>query len=299
MNHKIKALVAAAGMLCGSSAMAAQVISFDPDGAGGTGAISVGAFDWAPGSTLAQNSIAGPGMVNPTFQVYTQAKLGAFLDGNGNAMASPAGFNTNYEITYVGAFGEAGSSPVAGIAAFTGIAAGYVNYFSIYWDNNPGTFANALAGTGYSDGTQILSGAWVASNGGYFVNLSAAPVALDQFNANDWAGTSTLTGSGGTSMDVDVAWTDGNFFKSDIVSLIVDSMFNTSNVTPFNQTDPSQLVVGVAPNIGAVNGATGPDFLFQTDANQSFNTTVPEPALAALLGMGMIGFAAARRKTKA
>ena len=85
------------------------------------------------------------------------------------------------------------------------------------------------------------------------------------------------------------------------------SFFNTSQVTPFLQVDPSARFSSngiangdVVANRGAVNGVTGPDFQFQADANTSFQVSaVPEPETYALMlgGLGLIGFVARRRRS--
>jgi hypothetical protein len=80
-------------------------------------------------------------------------------------------------------------------------------------------------------------------------------------------------------------------------STITISFFNNSQVDPFRQVDPSQCfntdtsvcgggggIISVG-TLGAVNGATGPNIIFQADGNQSF--TVPEPASLALIGLGL------------
>ncbi|RMF30268.1 MAG: hypothetical protein D6759_12290, partial [Chloroflexi bacterium] len=102
------------------------------------------------------------------------------------------------------------------------------------------------------------------------------------------------------------------------------AMFDTQNTVPFDQVDPSTCFTMEGdpdatgntngpgqparcnataftasgsidttdpagthnPALGAINGASGPDFLFETDAKMSF---VPEPAGIALLGAGLLG----------
>jgi len=51
--------------------------------------------------------------------------------------------------------------------------------------------------------------------------------------------------------------------------------------------------------LGDVNGLDGPDFIFQADANQSFDLiAIPEPVTASLslLGLGALGMAIRRRR---
>jgi len=127
-------------------------------------------------------------------------------------------------------------------------------------------------------------------------------VILDQSsNGDDWGGQLTVEGEGATRLEADVFYQDNNFFKSDISSLVADLFFNTSNVLPFKQTNPSQSFDDgsggtIAPALGQVNGLLGPDILFQTDANNSFVKTVPEPGSMFLLGMGLFTLGMARRR---
>jgi len=310
----------AAALLVGFSAatQAAEVITINDSVLGNT---NVASFDWTPDNALAVNSLPMSfDSTNPTaFNLYAQASLGNYLDTDTNPILG-TGLNTDYEITFQTGFSELGSQGVIGsqlIAAFDLDPAGTVNFFSMYYDTNMN--ADTLAGTGFGDGDLIMSGLIVAQGGSVFaIRLDSQGVAtvtdLDQSaDGNQYPGIGTVEGTGGADLDIDVTAQnqDFGFFVSDINSLLVDISFNTNLKTPFEEANPAASVVGNTPNFGAGfggfdevngNGDCGNtegscDFLFQQDANNSFNSVrVPEPSMLALIGIGLLGAFAARRK---
>lgn len=122
---------------------------------------------------------------------------------------------------------------------------------------------------------------------GEVVDISQSPlpingplVSFDQFGANDFAGVQTPFGTGGMQITARVIEVNPNFFLNN--SLPVGSttlFFNQSMQNSFAQTNPSRSFVrgsvteghpSFTPNLGAVNGQSGPDFQQQVDANNSF-----------------------------
>jgi uncharacterized repeat protein (TIGR01451 family) len=264
----------------------ASPILFNPTGSNSTPPVAVGAFDWAPGNSLAVSS--RPLTVGETFQLDYQARLADLIDPQGNSFVPP-GLNTTYQITAVASITEVvTSSTPGGTVATFGLAPTQSpnSFFEIYY--NPAVVSNDLAGTGFNVGTLILTGSpdpTLPSSGNFALALNGSgnPIIepFDLFNPVNYPGIQTVVGAGSAETNADVSTFDPAFFKTPVAQL----SFDTSDVTPFLKTDPSMLFVGapggappnVTPNIGTINGVNGTDFQFQSDANSSF--TSPPPSL--------------------
>lgn len=294
------------------SAMAADVtpISFDPDGSGSLSAITVGSFDWSVASGLVTRTDATPAIpiapgTSKEVQNYVHGALVGLAGSSGNPIGLPPGINTDYELTYVGGFGENAAASPDGINVDLSLVQSpdANNFFRVYYDNFSGgnQQSDALTGMGYSDGTQILKGLVVDASGSF--TIGQLPPLLEIFDqspdGDDYAGKLSVNGNGSSRVAVMVLEADPAFFPNMKPGSIV--YFNNSQVAPFKQVNPSRnfeifanavpnpipgIVAADLGNASKINAVDGPDMELQIDPNSSFTEIKDEKLGCRVTGGG-------------
>ena len=253
--------------LVNQKTLASESFVFDPDGSGDESPIQVVAWDWAPDNLLITRAIPAASSGSPT-RTYFHGSLSILTGGSGRYITG-TGLGQRYELTFVaGCDGIGHKFPQVPDLFFQEIDnTGPVNFFRLYWD--PNRNASISGGTGYNDGLLILSGKFESFDLSISTRQAKAP--FDEFNGDDHQGQQSVVQHGAAQARIQVTSYNPAFFPYGGPAVID---INMGLWTPYRQTEPAASFVDaddnpVVPNLGNINGQSGPDIQLQTDVNMS------------------------------
>jgi len=310
LKSSLLALAVTAAGLLGSVQSAQAQIQFNPTG-GSSSTYDIAGLAFGPGNALAVNTGGAPGLVvGKTFDLVFQTHLTG-LSGP-NAPAAVPGLNgapgaAAFQITEVATLSETVTSvnTVGGVTTATfALNPSGANRINIY--EASGVSFNDALGTGFTNGTLIasLTPTGFGAGGSSFTQQPGTVPVFNPFPVGNKPfppSIPSINGFGGSQVvstvnpGYNVAFFQPNGTPPGTPTL-VSSIFNSNLSAPFDAIAPSSLFTNpitsatITPQIGAINGVSGPDVQFQVSGfTQSFTTVVPEPASVTLMGLGVVG----------
>jgi len=188
-------------------------------------------------------------------------------------VASPGTETGSYEVTTFATITETATCLNDGCSSIA-ISLDSGNW-DVYFDTSPD--ADQAAGTGFLDGVNILSGTW---DSGLTTFIATGPVGPG------------VIGTGGGFLIGTVTTTNSTYVDPDLVGTELQASLQFPGQDAPSYTRPA------AFNGTATGADTATDFVLQTDTSQDY-TAVPEPAVLAMIGLGLLGIPLVRRRRAA
>ncbi|MGH8763225.1 MAG: flocculation-associated PEP-CTERM protein PepA [Nitrosospira sp.] len=276
MKKKLINLVIAAALAGGATAgHSASYDTFSPDGV----LQNFSGFDWhsngggwIQGFDLSGTNQAGDTDVfTLTYQAFAGV-IGTTSPVNELYVASPGSASGSYEATIFSTLTQTATCANDGCSSIN-ITVNSGDW-TVYHDASPD--ANQAAGTGFTDGTAILSGTW---DSGFSTFSATGSIPGPVF------------GAGGGFLVGTVTDTDNTFINPDLLGTTLQASLIYPGQSSPTYTRPA------AFNGAATGADSASSFVIQTDTSQNFSQ-VPEPSMMALLGIGLLGFGFANRRRR-